>query len=195
MAAISTVQIDIADFLLHVLETPVEDRGEWVTQFARSLAKRDLEGHSYACKCLLEVEEFRKREADRKAALKNSRSKDSADSKESGDSVRSGDSLYIQPDNQSNNHLNKEKKAPLGAWFSDAAFSAAWRTWEKERKKKGTALNYSKLEKLSGGDIGKAILILNESASNGWAGLFPLKNFGSQKPPRSRGEHVETLHL
>jgi hypothetical protein len=55
MAAISTVQIDIADFLLTVLETPQEARGEWLTQFARSLAKRDLEGHPYARKALLEA--------------------------------------------------------------------------------------------------------------------------------------------
>lgn len=71
-------------------------------------------------------------------------------------------------------------------WFADAEFSKAWDGWEDMRagqKPKLTdyarRLNFSELETLSGGDIAKAIAIINKSVASGWKGFFPLKDGGA----------------
>lgn len=77
--------------------------------------------------------------------------------------------------------------APVGAWFSNPSFSAAWKAWEKARKKKAGERQYATLVRLSGGDTGKAIAILNQSADNQWQGLFALKGGtnGTHRPNRA----------
>lgn len=63
---ISSVHIDIADFLLEVTEIDFLDRAEWVTRLAKCLAKRDPSMHDYGKRLLEEVEEFRRNDKERK---------------------------------------------------------------------------------------------------------------------------------
>lgn len=63
---ISSVHIDIADFLLEVTEIDFSDRAEWVTRLAKCLAKRDPSMHDYGKRLLEEVEEFRRNDKERK---------------------------------------------------------------------------------------------------------------------------------
>jgi hypothetical protein len=61
-----------------------------------------------------------------------------------------------------------------------------WLAYKKEKKQKYTPIGLKgcieKLERLSGGDRDIAMMIVDESISNGWSGLFPLKN----NPKRER---------
>jgi hypothetical protein len=84
----------------------------------------------------------------------------------------------------------KEQAAPLGPWFENPEFVAAWKAWEKERKQKGTDRNLAKLQRLSGNNISRAIAILNESADNGWTGLFELKGNSNGKNHSNRSDRL-----
>ncbi len=82
--------------------------------------------------------------------------------------------------------VRRQDKAEFGPWFSDSLFVEAWKAWSKARKSTPPDGAYPKLVRLSGSDLTTAIKILNESAENGWKGLFPLKGTnGTNKQTRS----------
>lgn len=64
-----------------------------------------------------------------------------------------------------------------------------WIAYKKERKESyvqvGIKAFYTKLQKLSGGDLKKAEEIINQSFANNWAGIFALKDNGYTKDNRS----------
>lgn len=77
---------------------------------------------------------------------------------------------------------SKEKKKPLRAYevpFVDGCLTA-WEEWEKHRveiKKKLTPSTAKKQIQFLGGRAGPEIIaIINQSITNGWTGLFELKN-------------------
>ncbi len=76
---VNFVRLDVAKFLLRVLKTPEQSRGEWVSGLAEALAENQRGLHPFADELFEEVEEFR--ESDR--IRKNSAQKHSTDSVES----------------------------------------------------------------------------------------------------------------
>lgn len=66
---ISSVHVDIADFLCEVTDLPMEERGAWVTSLAKCLAKRDPSMHVYGARLLHEVAEFRRNDQERKSRV------------------------------------------------------------------------------------------------------------------------------
>lgn len=119
--------------------------------------------------------------------------------------VESPDEIPSSPDASGKNPTSppaegmeeKEEKegknmAPVGAWFSDQGFAAAWKAWERARKKKAGERQYKRLETLSGGDMGKAITILNQSADNQWQGLFEIKGVKSGTYRQTRAERLDS---
>ena len=76
---------------------------------------------------------------------------------------------------------NVDKEKPS---FVDPAFEVVFSTWleykhqRRESYKSDLSLKscYNKLVKLAGGDPAVAMMIVEQSMANNWAGLFPLKN-------------------
>lgn len=75
--------------------------------------------------------------------------------------------------------------------FIDPAFADAFTTWLEHKKKqfkfeykteRSLKAAYAELVKLSGNDPDIAMQIVEQSMSNGWKGLFELKNNGTYKP-------------
>lgn len=98
MAEISSVHIDIARLAREVYRIPDDiELAKWTRSLVECLVLRDHGLNPYGDFLLREVEEFRKKEADRKKKI----SKDSALSKESKDSA-------LSDLNQSINHSNKQ---------------------------------------------------------------------------------------
>ncbi len=84
----------------------------------------------------------------------------------------------------------KEKTKKIVLPFSSEKFSTAWELWKKYKKDQfkfsyrsavteQTALK--KLAELSKGDQKTALLILEQSVGNGWAGIFELKEKTKQR--------------
>lgn len=88
------------------------------------------------------------------------------------------------------NGVRIKDKAEIGPWFSDPLFSEAWSEWTKARKSKPPEAAYRKLVRISGSDLTLAIKILNESAENGWTGIFPLKGQNGTHF-KSRGQKLD----
>lgn len=90
------------------------------------------------------------------------------------------------PDYDSDHDNDPDPDSDKG-WFSNPDFSAAWKAWAKSRKKKPTDRQLTALEKLAVGSVETATAILNQSADNGWTGLFPLKGVkhGTHRPSRA----------
>ena len=92
----------------------------------------------------------------------------------------------IQDSKQLSKHISKGVIYP----FQEKEFKEAWKIWIEERAankyKKYTeraeqgALH--KLQKISNHDYKTAITIINESISNGWRGLFALKESKQNSP-------------
>jgi len=86
--------------------------------------------------------------------------------------------------------------------FSSEKFSTAWDLW-KQYKKEQFRFNYKtaiteqtalkKLAQLSKGDEATALLILEQSVGNGWAGLFELKESPGAKGPGVDQEYIDEL--
>lgn len=80
--------------------------------------------------------------------------------------------------------------------FLNPDFCVAWEAWEATRtgKKKLTdharALNLAEVNRLSGGDVGTAIQIVNQTVRNAWAGFFELK--GNQNGRPNQNGHEST---
>ena len=84
------------------------------------------------------------------------------------------------------NTITKEVVYP----FQNKDFPEKWEIWKKERISNG-AKKYTeigeqgalhKLQKISNNDYQTAIAILNESISNGWRGIFALKEQKTKRP-------------
>lgn len=62
-----------------------------------------------------------------------------------------------------------------------------WLAYKKEKRQSykpiGLKMCLKKLEELSGGNLGIAMQIVDESISNNWSGLFPLKTNNQSKKP------------
>lgn len=76
---VTFVRMDIAKFLLRVMQTPYENRANWVTKLCESLAEGKRGNHPFADELFDEVDEFREIDRNRKAKS----SKDSTESKDS----------------------------------------------------------------------------------------------------------------
>ena len=92
----------------------------------------------------------------------------------------------IQDSIQLSKHISKEVIYP----FQNKDFPEKWEIWKKERISNG-AKKYTeigeqgalhKLQKISNNDYQTAIAILNESISNGWRGIFALKEQKTNRP-------------
>lgn len=92
----------------------------------------------------------------------------------------------IQSSIQHSIHISKEVIYP----FENIDFPEKWEIWKKERILNG-AKKYTeqgeqgalhKLQKISNHDYQTALAILNESISNGWRGIFPLKEQKTNRP-------------
>lgn len=173
---IASVHLDIARFVLEVSDfsedssESMEKLGRWTKRLARCLATRNPDQHEYGSFLLAEVEEYRKVDSARKKA------KVSADSMERVTIPRIPHTDQSRSEQTEQTEQIRKEKDP---WFSDSDFYAAWNGWIAGRKKKPTPhaidLSITKLKKISGGSLTEAIAVLNESAANGWSGLFPLK--------------------
>jgi hypothetical protein len=108
MAEISSVHIDIARFCREVYRISDDtDLGKWTRSLTECLVMRDQSKHEYGAFLLREVEEYRKKEADRK----KKHGKDSALSVDSKDSALSDlNQSFNHSDNQSNSHSFKTQE-------------------------------------------------------------------------------------
>ena len=93
---------------------------------------------------------------------------------------------------------NQKQKVTLRAFdlpFGSDDFLNAWIEWEqfrKELKKKITPSTAKKQLKFLGGRAEhESIAIINQSITNGWTGLFPLKNNNGTTDKRT--EHIRSL--
>jgi len=85
--------------------------------------------------------------------------------------------------------INQEQTKTLRALIPDIFFGedvqSAWLEWEQYRKEKKQKLTPSTAKKqmqfLSGRPGSEAIAIINQSITNGWTGLFELKNTAHHK--------------
>ena len=110
-----------------------------------------------------------------------------------------------------NQERNKEKKAKeekkertFSPLMSDPLVSDAFQDWEKMRKQIKKPLTdlartraVNKLEKLSGGDLDKAMAILEQSTDHCWQDLYELKDEAKKQPqqlPPQRSAKVQTAY-
>ncbi len=137
MAEISSVHIDIARFCREVYRISDDtDLGKWTRSLTECLVMRDQSKHEYGAFLLREVEEYRKKEADRK----KKHGKDSALSSDSKDSALSDlNQSFIHSDNQSNSHSEKDSNS---VW--ELEFEAARKAYPGERPGSAVALEYLK---------------------------------------------------
>lgn len=103
-----------------------------------------------------------------------------------------------QPMNTKNkiNKIKKKEKISINTnpkesfsllFFEDVEFVKVFTKYQEMRKSKHAPLTdyakklvIKKLDKLSGGDVGMAIELLNQSIECGWTGIFPIKQLNNQ---------------
>lgn len=96
--------------------------------------------------------------------------------------------------NKTNNTINKEVVFP----FESEAFITAWNNWLEDRKERkikkythrGEQGALHNLQQMSNNNEQIAIAIINQSITQGWQGLFPIKN---QKNERATTEELKRL--
>ena len=92
----------------------------------------------------------------------------------------------IQDSKQLSKHISKGVVFP----FKEKEFLDAWKIWIEERAankykkytERAEQAALHKLQKISNHDYKTAVAIINESISNGWRGLFPLKESKQNSP-------------
>ena len=95
----------------------------------------------------------------------------------------------------------KDKETVIYPFHSET-FLEAWNNWKQFKKEQfrythrsimaeNTALN--KLQRLARGDENTALLILEQSVSNGWRGLFELKQQNKAQPGAVDNQYLQEL--
>ena len=108
------------------------------------------------------------------------------------------------PNKPISNTDTSSKRKELVFPFEDELFVEHWDLWLAERRERrygkytfnGEQAALYKLYKESGGDMGTAIEMINESIANGWRGIFPLKrkkNDTDSKKGFSNSEYSDYL--
>lgn len=193
-----SVHIDIAALVWATRGLNTESEwADWGRSFVEALATQSPEKNQFAAQLIGEVVEFRQKEAERIAEIRKVRVQNVPDA------VQTVSKKESQSDSKSESQKEAKTKTIKTAspdsefkshpWFSDANFLTAWNAWGKARRKSGTKESLNKLRRLSGDSLDSAVQILDESAGNGWTGLFPLKG-GSSSPkvnPRQKNKERE----
>lgn len=161
----------------------------WARSFVEALATQAPDKNQFAAQLIGDVLDFREKEAERIRNLRNVHVQAVQDDVQT-ESKKESQSVSKSESQKESNKEEQPKSAPRPSfqdhpWFDDSGFSEAWEAWGRERKKRGTERSFGSLRKLSGDSLAVAVQILNQSADNGWQGLFALKdsrNQGTQKP-------------
>ena len=150
----ASVHIDIAEFAMTVMETPLEDRGEWVTSLVKSLSYADPTLNEFGAKLLDEVEAYREAERKRKEKY-NVNGKTRKDTERHGKTEKAeSDTTVSKTDSKTEQKESKEKDT----YSPD--FNHFWQSYSRKKNKGSKLDGYKEWKKLSASEKESALRMI-----------------------------------